>query len=154
MNMSSTSLCSLIPWTDQLLVSVNVLFIPAVQYLGELCSILCTAPGDYTSGRYSLSFSAGQTSDMLSVQTLDDTIAELEEFFKVMITGSDRPDKVVIGDPDTCFVTIQDNDGEFVLKYVWKILAHYIQTLHLKWYPLKSVFSQLLLVVKHQRMLQ
>ena len=82
-----------------------------VLCLCELCSIR-TAPGDYTSGGYSLSFTAGQTSDMLSVQTLDDTVAELEEYFKVMITGSDRPDKVIIGDPDTCFVTIQDNDGE------------------------------------------
>ena len=95
--------------------SVNVLLIPAVLCLGELCSI-CTAPGDYTSGGYSLSFSVGQASSVLSVPTLDDTIAESEEFFKVMITGSDRPDKVIIGDPDVCFVTIQDNDCEFVLK--------------------------------------
>ena len=77
---------------------------------------ICTAPGDYTSGEYSLSFSAGQTSAILSVQTSDNTIAELEEFFKVMITGSNRQDKVLIGDPDICFVTIQDDDGGFVLK--------------------------------------
>ena len=119
--MSLTSLCPLTPWTDQLLVSVNVLLIPALLCLGELCSI-CTAPGDYTSGGYSLSFTAGQTSSILSVSTSDDTIAELEEYFKVMITGSDRPRKVIISDPDTCFVTIEDNDGEFVLKYVCKKL--------------------------------
>ena len=119
--MSLTSLCPLTPWTDRLLVSVNVLLIPAVLCLGELCSI-CTAPGDYTSGGYSLSFTAGQTSSILSVSTLDDTIAELEEYFKVMITRSSRPDKVIIGDPKTCFVTIQDNDGEFVLKYICKKL--------------------------------
>ena len=95
--------------------SANVLLTTAVLCSGELYSI-CTAPGDYTSGGYSLSFSAGQTSATLSVQTSDNTIAELEEFFKVMITRSDRPDKVLIGDPDICFVTIQDNDGEFVLK--------------------------------------
>ena len=91
--------------------SVKVLLIPAVLCLGELCSI-CTAPGDYTSGGYSLSFTAGQASGTLSVSTSDNTIGELEEYFKVMITRSDRPDKVDIGDPDTCFVTIQDNDGE------------------------------------------
>ena len=91
--------------------SVHVLLIPAVLCLCELCSI-CTAPGDYTSGGYSLSFSAGQTSGTLSVQTLDDTIAECDEFFKVMITGSDRPQKVQIGDQDTCFATIVDNDGK------------------------------------------
>ena len=104
--------------------SANVFLIPAILCLGEVRSV-CTAPGDYTSGGYSLSFTAGQASGMLSVSTLDDTVAELEEYFKVMITGSDRPDKVIIGDPDTCFVTIQDNDGEFVLKYICKILVHY-----------------------------
>ena len=113
--MTLNSLCSLTPWTGRLLVSVNVLLISAVLCLDELCS-LCTAPGDYTSGGYSLSFSVGQTSSVLSVPTLDDNVAELEEFFKVMITRSNRPDKVIIGDPDVCFVTIQDNDCEFVLK--------------------------------------
>ena len=94
--------------------SVNVLLTTAVLCSGELYSI-CTAPGDYTSGGYSLSFSAGQTSAILSVPTLDDNDAELEEFFKVMITRSNRPDKVLIGDPGICFVTIQD-DGEYMLK--------------------------------------
>ena len=122
MNMSLTSHWTLIPWTNRLWVSVSVLLIPAVLCLGELCSI-CTAPGDYTSGGYSLSFSAGETSSVLSVSTSDDNIAELEEFFTVMITRSNRPDKVIIGEPDTCFVTIQDNDGEFVLKYICKMLV-------------------------------
>ena len=92
--------------------SVKVLLIPAVLYLCELCSI-CTVPGDYTSGGYSLSFTAGQTSGILSVQTSDDTIGECDEFFKVMITGSDRP-QVQIGEQDTCFATIVDNDGEIL----------------------------------------
>ena len=91
--------------------SVNVLLIPAELCLGELCSI-CTAPGDYTSGGYSLSFTAGQTSDMLSVAINNDTIAECDEFFKVMITRSDLPEKVRIGDPNICFVNIEDDDGE------------------------------------------
>ena len=73
---------------------------------------LYTAPGDYVGGPYSVSFTAGQASSTLSVSTLDDSIAELEEHFKVMITGSSRPSKVQIGDPDTCYVTIEDNDGE------------------------------------------
>ena len=120
MNMSLTLLCSLTPWTDQLLVRVNVLFIPAVLCLGELCSTyiyICTAPGDYTSRSrgYSLSFSAGQTSDTISVAINNDTIAECDEFFKVMITGSNLPGKVRIGDPNICFVTIEDDDGEISL---------------------------------------
>ena len=95
--------------------SVSVLLIPAVLCLVELCSI-CTDPGDYTSGGYSLSFSAGQTSAILFVSTVNDTVAECDEFFKVTITGSNLPEKVLIGDPNICFVTIQDdNDGEICL---------------------------------------
>ena len=95
---------------------VNVLLIPAVLCLGELCSI-CTAPGDYTSGGYSLSFTAGQPSSNLSISTEDIAIAECEKFFKVMITRSDRPESVLIGDLDTCYVTIEDNNGELFIIY-------------------------------------
>ena len=73
---------------------------------------LYTVTGDYGGGPYSLSFTAGQASSTLSVSTVDDSIAELEEYFKVMITGSSRPSKVQIGNPDTCYVTIEDNDRE------------------------------------------
>ena len=93
--------------------SVIVLLTTAVLCLDKLYSIyVYTAPGDYTSGGYSLTFTSGQTSAILSVQTLDDNIAELEEFFTVVITGSNRLDKVIIGDPDTSYVIIEDNDGE------------------------------------------
>ena len=78
--------------------------------------ILChAAPGDYVPGPYQVSFSAGQPSATLSIQTENDNIAELSEYFKVMIVSISKPDLVVIGDPDTSYVTIEDNDGEFVL---------------------------------------
>ena len=34
-----------------------------------------------------------------------------------MITGSDNPDSVLIGDPHTCYVTIEDNNGELLVNY-------------------------------------
>nr|WNS50027.1 Na-Ca exchanger/integrin-beta4-like protein [Halisarca dujardinii] len=68
------------------------------------------APGDYNGGPYSVVFTAGQQSAILSVPTNDDSIAEMDQVFKVMITGSDLPDKVIIAQPDTCFVTIEDDD--------------------------------------------
>ena len=57
----------------------------------------------------------GQPSATLSIQTENDDISELSEYFKVMIVSISEPDRVVIGDPDTSYVTIEDNDGEFVL---------------------------------------
>ena len=78
--------------------------------------ILChAASGDYVPGPYQVSFSAGQPSATLSIQTENDNIAELSEYFKVMIVSTSKPDLVVVGDPDTSYVTIEDNDGEFVL---------------------------------------
>ena len=73
------------------------------------------APGDYVPGPYQVSFSAGQPSATLSIQTENDNIAELTEYFKVMIVSTSKPDLVNIGDPDTSYVTIVDNDCEFVL---------------------------------------
>ena len=73
------------------------------------------APGDYVPGPYQVSFSAGQPSATLSIQTENDDIAEMSEYFKVMIVSTSEPDRVDIGDPDTSYVTIEDNDGEFVL---------------------------------------
>ena len=74
------------------------------------------APGDYVPGPYQVSFSAGQRSATLSIQTENDDIAELSEYFKVMIVSTSEPDRVDIGDPDTSYVAIEDNDCEFVLK--------------------------------------
>ena len=64
------------------------------------------------SGPYTVTFRPGERTAILMVMTNDDSIAELTEFFKVMITNTSRPDKVEIGDPDTSYVRILDNDGE------------------------------------------
>ena len=78
------------------------------HYLSMLSS---TAPGDYTPGILSLPFTTGQQSGSVSVATIDDAVIELEEYFKIMITGSTKPSKVIIVDPDTCFISVRDNEG-------------------------------------------
>ena len=78
------------------------------HYLSMLSS---TAPGDYTPGILSLPFTSGQSSGSVSVATIDDAVIELEEYFKIMIAGSTKPSKVVIVDPDTCFISVRDNEG-------------------------------------------
>ena len=53
-------------------------------------------------------------SAIVMFQTVDDSTLELTEYFKVMITSTDRPDKVQPGDPDTSDITILDNEpGEY-----------------------------------------
>ena len=65
---------------------------------------------DFVSNTYSLVFSAGQQSLSLVVNTIDDKDCEQDEFFKLVITGSDMPSKVQI-DPDDCYIIIKDNDS-------------------------------------------
>ena len=53
------------------------------------------------------------------VQTVDDSTLELTEYFKIMITSTDRPGKVQPGDPDTSYITILDNEpGEYKMQLV------------------------------------
>ena len=112
--------------------------------------ILChAAPGDYVPELYQVSFSAGQPSATLSIQTENDNIAELSENFKVMIVSTSKPDLVAIGDPDTTYVTIEDNDGEFVMNTPLTCSSTFDTVLLLNY-----SYFQSLLAVKHQTMQQ
>ena len=92
------------------------------------------APGDYVPGPYQVSFSAGQPSATLSIQTENDDIEELTEYFKVMIVSTSEPDQVDIGDPDTSYVTIVDNDGEFVLNKPLKCSLPFVSLLDISFF--------------------
>ena len=69
-----------------------------------------TAGNDYTPGPNTVNFSAGQTSAILMVSTIDNNLVELSEYFKVMISSVDTPEVVEIGSSDTSFITIEDNE--------------------------------------------
>ena len=76
-----------------------------------------SAPDDYGSGPYMVTFTGGQASAIVMVRTVDDSTLELTEYFKVTITSTDQPDKVQSGDPDTSHITILDNEpGEYIEK--------------------------------------
>ena len=49
-------------------------------------------------------------SAILMVSTVEDMVTELSEYFKVLITSTDQPDRVEIGSSNTSFITIEDND--------------------------------------------
>ena len=61
---------------------------------------------------YTVTFRPGQRTAVLMVATVNDSIAELTESFKVRIISTSTPNVIVVGDPDTSYVTIVDNDGE------------------------------------------
>ena len=83
-----------------------------------------TAPGDYDEGSYSVMFTAGQPSTILMVPTNDDNITEMIEYFKVMIVSTSMPSLVQPGDPDTSYITINDNEpGEFDLPHMHVVVA-------------------------------
>ena len=67
------------------------------------------------SGPYAVVFQPGQRTAILMVTTEDDSKAELTEYFTVKITSTSLPDKIVVGDPDTSYVTILDDDGEYTV---------------------------------------
>ena len=69
-----------------------------------------TAGDDYEAGPYTVNFSAGQQNATLMVSTMEDSITELSEYFKVVITSTDQPGRVEIDSPNMAFITIKDND--------------------------------------------
>ena len=66
---------------------------------------------DYTSGPYTVTFPAGQTTATFSVPINDDDILEEEEDFMLTIDPS-LPDGVIRGTPSEATVTIVDNDSK------------------------------------------
>ena len=65
---------------------------------------------DYTSGPYTVTFPAGQTTTTFDVPINDDNILEGNENFMLTISPSSLPINVVVGDPSQATVTILDND--------------------------------------------
>ena len=84
-----------------------------------------TGPGDYEVGPYTVTFTAGQASATLPVPTENDSIAELSEYFKVMIASTSKP-LVIVGIPDTSFVTIEDDDGEMCMNCLQALSVLYL----------------------------
>ena len=67
---------------------------------------------DYTSGPYTVTFPAGQTSATFDVPINDDNIYEVNEDFLLTIDETLLPTGVTRGSPGEATVTIVDNDRE------------------------------------------
>ena len=67
---------------------------------------------DYTSGPYTVTIPAGETTATFNVPINDDMILEGNENFMLTINPSSLPDGVTRGTPSEATVTIVDNDGK------------------------------------------
>jgi len=71
--------------------------------------------GDYNSGPYIVTFTAGQTRAPFNVPINDDNICEGNEVFDVTINPSSTPSFVAVGSPDQATVTIEDDECKQLL---------------------------------------
>ena len=72
---------------------------------------------DYTSGTYTVTFPAGQTTATFNVQINDDNVLEGNENFMLTINSS-LPDGVTRGTPSEATVIIMDNDIAISMHFV------------------------------------
>ena len=68
---------------------------------------------DYTSGPYTVTFPAGQTTATFDIPINDDNIYEINENFILTINPSSLPSDVTVGSPSEATVTIVDG------KHIW-----------------------------------
>ena len=67
---------------------------------------------DYTSGPYTVTIPAGQTTATFNVPINGDDVLEGDEEFMLTIISSSLPTGVTHGTPCQATVTIMDNDGK------------------------------------------
>ena len=70
---------------------------------------------DYTSGPYTVTFPAGQTTATFSISINDDDIVEGDENFMLTIDPSSLPPNVTRGTPAETTVTIVNDDRKWLV---------------------------------------
>ena len=65
---------------------------------------------DYTSGPYTITFPAGQTTATFDISINNDKILEGNEDFILTIDETSQPSNVTRGSPGQATVTVVDND--------------------------------------------
>ena len=81
------------------------------------CNNVTGGDVDYGSGRYAVTFSAGQTIASFDIPINDDNILEGNEDFNLIITPQSLPSRVTRTAPSQVLVIIIDNDRK-LLEYL------------------------------------
>ena len=66
---------------------------------------------DYCFQNYFLTFEDGESSKVLSIQTIDDNVVEPDEKYNLTIRVESLPNRVIIGEHGTTTITIENDDG-------------------------------------------
>ena len=77
-----------------------------------LLSQHCTGGVDYSSGPYTVMFTAGQTRASFDLSINKDNTLEADEDFTITVDPSSLPDNFVVGDRSSATVTIEDDESE------------------------------------------
>ena len=81
---------------------------------------LLTGGEDYTSGLYSVTFTAGGTVALLTIPINDDETFEGNENFTLIIDSSSLPSDVTIINPSRTTVTIIEDEGnKMMINYIY-----------------------------------
>ena len=70
---------------------------------------------DYTSGPYTVTFPAGQTTATFNIPINDDSVLDGNEDFMLTIDETSLPTGVTRGSPGKATVTIMDDDGKKIV---------------------------------------
>ena len=85
-----------------------------------------TGGDDYGSGPFSVTFSAGMTSNSFDIPITDDTIFEGNETFTVTIVSSTLSTQVMEGVGCVVTVTIIDDDSKFGCTHQYCMLLNHL----------------------------
>ena len=66
---------------------------------------------DYCFQNYSFTFEDGESSKVLSIQTIDDNVVEPDEKYYLTISVESLRSRVIIGEHGTTTITIKNDDG-------------------------------------------
>ena len=92
---------------------MHEIFVMSICYIIDVY-VVCfwsLASHDYVSGEYTVEVPAGERIAYLMVETIDDGIAELTEFFTARITQTCEA-SIISEQQNTSYVTILDNDSK------------------------------------------
>ena len=79
--------------------------------------LVCSAPGDYSSGIFPVTFDSMTSTQCISITLVDDNLVEDTETFTVSLSSSDPA--VQLGTPSTAFVSILDTSGVQCSKFTY-----------------------------------
>ena len=84
-----------------------------------------TGGDDYVSGPYTVKFTAGMVQKSFNITITNDRTLESDEMFQLSINSNLLPNHVIVDNPSSSTVTIEDDDGKQNYYFVHNIIYQY-----------------------------